>query len=414
MARVRSCGWMALALGSFGAAAPARGDFVEYTNRADWVAAVGPFATIHFNEVPNHTFILDEYADLGVIFTDGNDQINFNPTYVNDSWGIDGNGDINLVFDTPRFWMAIDHPNGNRFVLFRRGQLVYEGPWHVGGMGSFAGIVATEPFDAVAILGPKGGQVEIDDLHFQPGPCLGDLDGSAEVDPGDLASLLAAWGTGPGRGGGDLDGDGQVGMTDLLALLANWGPCPFFVDCNGNEAWDYVDLMQGASPDCNLNGIPDECDLAGPQSTDYDGNGVPDECQVPVNDACDQAAPVANGQTPFLTVAATTGGPFAICDEGTFVFLNDVWFLYTPPCTGFATIHTSDTATNFDTLLAVYFAGCPVSSNPLACSDDDLGCGDASEVTLLVVQGIPYLVRVGGFFEGGGYGVLTVSCGAPP
>ncbi|MCA9291455.1 MAG: VCBS repeat-containing protein [Phycisphaerales bacterium] len=50
---------------------------------------------------------------------------------------------------------------------------------------------------------------------------LGDLDGDGDVDPADLAALLAAWGTCPGCPE-DLDGDGTVGPSDLAILLANW------------------------------------------------------------------------------------------------------------------------------------------------------------------------------------------------
>ncbi len=393
-----------------GVAGHARGGFVEYTSKSEWVAAVGAFATIHFNEVPKFTFLTDEYAGLGVLFTDGDDQIDFGQSFIEDDWGLDGNGDINLSLEAPRLWLAVDHPSILGLRLYRDGALIYDGPLHLRGLGSFTGVVGTEPFDAVRIFGPKGSEVEIDDLHLQPGPCLGDLDASGRVDPPDLAGLLAAWGT--GAGGGDLDGDGQVGITDLLTMLAHWGPCAFFVDCNGNGAWDYVDLTTGTSPDCNLNGIPDECDLAEGDSTDFDGNAVPDECQIPVNDDCQKPAPIADGDTAFLTVAATTDGSFMICNEGVFVFENDVWFLYTAPCTGTATFSVCSAA-NFDTRLAVFFAGsCPAPANPLACSDDAPGCGQTSEAELQVFQGFGYLVRVGGA-TGGGYGVLSASCEAP-
>jgi len=55
-------------------------------------------------------------------------------------------------------------------------------------------------------------------------PCVGDINGSGTVDSGDLAELLAAWGS--GDGGSDLDGSGSVDSGDLAVLLASWGPCP--------------------------------------------------------------------------------------------------------------------------------------------------------------------------------------------
>lgn len=55
-------------------------------------------------------------------------------------------------------------------------------------------------------------------------PCPANLDGVGEVDSGDLAVLLAAWGsTNPDA---NLDGVGVVDSGDLAVLLAAWGPCP--------------------------------------------------------------------------------------------------------------------------------------------------------------------------------------------
>ena len=52
--------------------------------------------------------------------------------------------------------------------------------------------------------------------------CPEDLDGDGSVGSGDLAILLAAWGS---TGAADLDGSGTVGSGDLAVLLAAWGPC---------------------------------------------------------------------------------------------------------------------------------------------------------------------------------------------
>lgn len=57
------------------------------------------------------------------------------------------------------------------------------------------------------------------------GACIGDLDCGCSVDIGDLARLLAHFGTRAGatRSSGDLDGDGDVDLTDLSGLLARFG-----------------------------------------------------------------------------------------------------------------------------------------------------------------------------------------------
>ena len=63
------------------------------------------------------------------------------------------------------------------------------------------------------------------------GPMPGDLDNDGDVDLGDLAALLAAYGTCTGdpayNPAADLDGDYCVGITDLAELLERYGEtCP--------------------------------------------------------------------------------------------------------------------------------------------------------------------------------------------
>ena len=67
----------------------------------------------------------------------------------------------------------------------------------------------------------------IDNLSFaQPTPpCTANLDNAGDnVNSGDLAVLLALWGSSDSRA--DLDGSGTVGSGDLAVLLAAWGACP--------------------------------------------------------------------------------------------------------------------------------------------------------------------------------------------
>ncbi len=453
----------------------ARAGVLEFHDKGAWINAVVSFTTIGFEGFPPGTVITDQHIDLGVVFADGNDTTgSFCPrTFPEDGWGLDGNGNITLVFDTPQAWIAADFPGRLQIQLFANGELLYmSGIFGVGGVGNFGGLVSSEPFDTAVLMDfPADFQAAIDDLHFGPQPCPFDLDSDGVVGITDFLLLLAAWGTDPG-GPPDFDGDGNVGITDFLEFLAHWGPCSFFVDCNGNGVFDLLDLLNdtspdcngngvpdecditdGASPDCNANGvpdecdpdcndngvadecdiaggtsldcnangvpdecdpdcnangIPDECDIAAGTSQDSDGDGLPDECTIPTNDSCLDALRIPDGVTPFVTFGATAEGPLALCGDFS-TLVNDVWFLYTAPCTGIATFSLFNDA-DFDSRLAVYFAGsCPPPLNPLACSDNAPGCGQTSEIQQFVAQGFPYLLRVGGA-DGGGEGFLTVTC----
>ena len=57
-----------------------------------------------------------------------------------------------------------------------------------------------------------------------PDVCLADIDGSGEVEFGDLLAVLTAWGPCPGCPE-DLNGTDEVDFGDLLEVLTAWGPC---------------------------------------------------------------------------------------------------------------------------------------------------------------------------------------------
>lgn len=57
-----------------------------------------------------------------------------------------------------------------------------------------------------------------------PDPCVGDVNGSGNVDITDLLAIIGAWGPCVGCSA-DINGDDVVDITDLLAIIAAWGPC---------------------------------------------------------------------------------------------------------------------------------------------------------------------------------------------
>ncbi len=214
------------ALALFTGVGSAHGGVIVFLDKDAWIAAVKEFTTIDFTQLPQGTFVTDQYADLGVHFTDGNDTIFVTPSFVNDGKGLAGNGDTMLAFDTPQAWIGADFPGFLRIQLFSGGELIYTSSLFGNpGVGFFGGLVSSELFDAAFLSDPADDDVFVDDIHFGVPACPADLDGDRIVAVPDLLTLLAAWGTNPG-GPPDFDGDGTVAVPDLLTLLANWGPCP--------------------------------------------------------------------------------------------------------------------------------------------------------------------------------------------
>jgi hypothetical protein len=150
----------------------ARGDVDVFFDRAEWVAAVGPVTTIDFTGFPEGTTITDQYADVGAIFIDGLNFTWFNPTFKNDGVGLYGYDEINVAFDTPQRWMAVDFPGFIGIRLFFQDSIIHESGWGNPGNGWFVGLVSDEPFDSLLLIEP-GGEVNIDDLHYGvPSPAV--------------------------------------------------------------------------------------------------------------------------------------------------------------------------------------------------------------------------------------------------
>ncbi len=206
-------------------------------------------------------------------------------------------------------------------------------------------------------------------------PCPGNLNDDDEVGPFDLALLLGAWGAcadpcTPGDPDGtcapDFDGDCAVGPFDLAIVLGTWGPCP------------------------------------GP----------------PVNDDCEGAIEIFDGDTDFDTTGATTGGPsHPGCGFASGLPRLDVWYTYNASCTGLLKVCTCNQAF-FDTTLVLYEGcDCPATQSQfLACNDDvDICFNNTSRMVAAVEAGVCYKIRLGGYldtpgFEEEGPGTLTVTC----
>jgi MYXO-CTERM domain-containing protein len=141
-------------------------DVMQFTDKQEWIEAAGPFATVDFTGFPNLTVITDQYADLGIYFTGGDDRIFLSQTsFPNDGAGLDGNDAITAVFDEPRAWFGVDHPGFVTMEIFSGEKSIYVGEFGAGGAGNFGGIISSLLFDKIVLTDPIG-DVEIDDLHF--------------------------------------------------------------------------------------------------------------------------------------------------------------------------------------------------------------------------------------------------------
>ncbi|MCH8150792.1 MAG: hypothetical protein IH830_00280 [Planctomycetes bacterium] len=152
----------------------ALGGFVEeFTDKDEWIAAVGRFTTIDFTGFPDGTPITDQYADLGVLFVGGTEHIFLSDfLFPNDGAGLRGPfTNIVTQFDEPQLWIAVDFPGLIQFELFSGGNLIYTSSVFDDILGPFAGLLSTQPFDMVVLDNPADLSVAIDDLFFGvPGP----------------------------------------------------------------------------------------------------------------------------------------------------------------------------------------------------------------------------------------------------
>jgi hypothetical protein len=130
------------------------------------------------------------------------------------------------------------------------------------------------------------------------------------------------------------------------------------------------------------------------------------------NNACASAIAITGGTYSGTTCGATPDGA-ASCgiSNGT----SDVWYAYTPTCTGILSLDSC--GSSFDTVLSVHTA-CPgAAANEIACNDDCAGgnCagGLPSCLSVSVTAGTTYYIRVSGFLGEVGNFVLHVGL-APP
>ncbi len=125
----------------------------------------------------------------------------------------------------------------------------------------------------------------------------------------------------------------------------------------------------------------------------------------PPNDLCQNATVVNAGTHAWNTCGATTSGPAGPCNPS-----HDVWFNYTPNCSGTIMMNTCGSAM-INTVLNVYSGPC-ATPTLVTCNDNATAgsCAGSQQsyVTFNGVAGTTYRIRVGGAGGAQGSGVLNI------
>jgi hypothetical protein len=114
------------------------------------------------------------------------------------------------------------------------------------------------------------------------------------------------------------------------------------------------------------------------------------------SDTCSAPTAVPAGEYAGCTTGASVDGSTNCGGGGANGFGADVWYSWTPHCSGNVIIDTFGSA--YDTVLSVHSA-CPdnADSHTIACNDDGFGGPGASLVTFNYSAYTTYLIRISGY-----------------
>ncbi|MBI4718228.1 MAG: hypothetical protein HY763_10515 [Planctomycetes bacterium] len=223
-------------------------------------------------------------------------------------------------------------------------------------------------------------------LVVTPGSCLWvEITGLGE---GTGCTTYLTESAGDGNGYAVQDGDGTYGPEDII--IYNEGT----IDDIGDYSF-CVSTGLGTDNDCGDVTVP--CCLCGTgcsmmsatacrNADGYIFAGEPScatvTCPtVPANNACGSATAICTGQSACSVGldnrCATNDGLVTTCNPVTGAgpandFIQDVWFQYTPPCSGEMQIDTCSNLTMYDTMIAIYGGTATTCSCPPAGTDTGL------------------------------------------
>lgn len=220
----------------------------------------------------------------------------------------------------------------------------------------------------------------------------------------------------------DNDCDGMIDCADTDCQVGTETSCTDGIDNDCDGDIDCADtecpLVADETADC-FDGEDNDCDtFVDCADTDCAGEVL---CAAPTNDACIDRIAIVDGTTVFNLELATDTAPVLVHPSCNFQFGDDdvhqdIWYNYTATATGSLFIDTCGSG-SIDTRIAVYegCADCPPLVDPLECNDDHGNTAEAdtgfacpgtleASLSVQVIQGTCYKIRVGAFSDAGGIG----------
>jgi hypothetical protein len=280
-------------------------------------------------------------------------------------------------------------------------------------------------------VGGKNGQLGQFDLTLlAPYPAHDDCEGAAPLvrgrngpfDNWNASDSVRPWSCGSSPGN-DLWFVYPVPASNLAVTFSTCDPGTTFdtvLEVLAGECQNLVTLGcndDAVAPPCAMNWQASSVTASAPVGTPLTvrvgannggrGTFAIDVSERPLDDECWQAIPLTAGHNgPFSVVGATISPEPWPCGLAG----SDVWFVYTPPCTGQLAISTCSARRTFDTMLEAFTGACGALQS-LGCNDDAGGiCSTGSLLNIGVTAHQPVWIRLGGYGGATGIADVLVDC----
>lgn len=134
----------------------------------------------------------NQYAGLGVTFSDLNDTTLADTAFLSDGVGLNGHGAVTLRFSSYLTSLGAMFPGALTIQLFSGGSLVGTSAAFGGqGDGFFGGVISDIPFNGAILSDWSDGRVFLDNLYLQSpgGPSIPDTGSTTALFASSLAAL---------------------------------------------------------------------------------------------------------------------------------------------------------------------------------------------------------------------------------